>query len=92
LQIVGAAARSVDVPVAVVVGSGEAVGVSEAERPIVVAVGVGKLWGNVGGICVGVAGGGRVSARDKNTPPITRITEKMATITPAPSCRKNCIL
>jgi hypothetical protein len=76
---------SAAVAVPVIVGSAEAVGVSVSGKLMVVAVGVGKLCGNVGGICVGVAGGGRVSARDKKMPPITRITEKIATITPPPS-------
>jgi hypothetical protein len=50
----------------VAVGDSEiAVCVSVAGKPMVVAVGVGKLSGKVGGIWVGVAGGGRLSARDK---------------------------
>lgn len=59
---------------------------------VVVAVGVGKLNGNVGGIRVGVAGDGRVSARERKMPPMTKITEKIATSTPAPNWRRACII
>src|SRR6185295_13238904 len=57
-----------------------------------VAAGVGKLCGNVGGTCVGVAGAGRFSARERNIPPMTKITEKMAMITPPPNWRQACII
>lgn len=59
---------------------------------VAVAVGVGKLRGKVGGICVGVAGEGRFSARERKIPPMTKITEKIAMITPAPNWRRACIL
>ena len=71
----------------VVVGEGEAVSVVVAvdTSEVTVAVGVGKLRGSVGGICVGVAGEGRVSARERNIPPRTRTTEAIAIKTPTPS-------
>ena len=68
VQVVGAAARTVAVVVPVVVGSAVVVGVSVAGKSMVVGVGVGKLSGNVGGICVGVEAGGRVSASDRRCP------------------------
>src|SRR6476659_5482436 len=57
-----------------------------------VAVGVGKLNGKVGGMSVGVAAGGRVSARERKIPPMTRITETIAMITPTPNWRRACML
>ncbi len=51
---------------------------------MMVAVGVGKLNGNVGGICVGVAGAGNVSASERKIPPITKMTETIAMMTPTP--------
>jgi hypothetical protein len=77
----------------VVVGDGEAVSVVVAvrTREVTVAVGVGKLNGRVGGIWVGVASAGRLSARERKIPPSTRITEAIAIKTPTPSCRKACI-
>ena len=50
-----------------------------------VAVGVGKLNGNVGGICVGVEGGGNVSASASMIPPTTKMTETIAMMTPMPN-------
>jgi hypothetical protein len=80
----------------IAVGGGEAVsvGVSICRVGIwvMVIVGVGKLNGNVGGIWVGVAGGGRVSARERKIPPMTKITEKIAMITPPPNWRKACMI
>jgi hypothetical protein len=68
----------------------EAVGDAEGEAlsmvaMVTVGVGVGKLCGSVGGIWVGVAAEGRLSARDRKMPPITSITETTAMITPAPN-------
>jgi hypothetical protein len=57
-----------------------------------VAVGVGKLSGSVGGIWVGVAAAGKFSARARKIPPITKMTEKMPTITPMPNWRQACML
>jgi len=50
-----------------------------------VIVGVGKLNGNVGGICVGVEGGGNVSASASMIPPTTKMTETIAMMTPMPN-------
>src|SRR5215207_266513 len=66
--------------------------VSVNGKPMVVAVGVGKLSGKVGGISEGVADCGKVSARERKIPPTTRMTEKMAMITPPPNWRQACII
>jgi hypothetical protein len=50
-----------------------------------VIVGVGKLTGSVGGICVGVEGGGNVSASASIIPPTTKMTETIAMMTPMPT-------
>lgn len=55
-------------------------------------VAVGKFSEMVGGMGVGVACDGKVSARASEMPPITRITERRAMMTPLPSCRKGCII
>lgn len=73
-------------------GSTVSVSVSLGRTVTTVAVGVGKLNGKVGGISVGVAGEGRVSARERKIPPMTKITEKIATITPPPNWRQDCII
>jgi hypothetical protein len=73
-------------------GSIVSVGVSLGRTVMIVAVGVGKLSGNVGGMGVGVAGVGKVSARERKIPPMTKITEKIAMITPAPNWRRACII
>jgi hypothetical protein len=52
---------------------------------MIVTVGVGKLDGNVGGMSVGVAAAGRFSANERKIPPMTKITETMAMITPTPN-------
>ncbi len=54
-------------------------------------VAVGKFSEMVGGIGVGVACAGRVSASAREMPPMTSKTDMMAMITPPPSCRKDCI-
>ena len=71
----------------VAVGEGEAVSVVVAVNTseVTVAVGVGKLSGSVGGICVGVAGAGKLSARERKIPPRTKITEAIAIRTATPS-------
>jgi hypothetical protein len=46
----------------------------------------------VGGMVVGVACDGKVSARASEIPPITKITETRAMMTPPPNCRKDCII
>ena len=56
-----------------------------------VGVDVGKMRGRVGGICVGVAGGGRVSASASVMPPITKTTDTRAMMTPPPNWRRDCI-
>jgi hypothetical protein len=56
-----------------------------------VAVGVGRLSGSVGGIWVGVASDGRLSASERKTPPMTRMMEIIAIITPPPNWRRFCI-
>jgi hypothetical protein len=70
--------------VAVTEGDGDAVSM--------VAVGDGRLNGSVGGISVGVAAGGNVSARERKIPPTTRMTEKIAIITPPPNWRRFCMI
>jgi hypothetical protein len=50
-----------------------------------VIVGVGKLCGSVGGICVGVEGAGNDSASASMMPPITKMTETIATMIPMPN-------
>jgi hypothetical protein len=50
-----------------------------------VIVGVGKLTGSVGGICVGVEGGGNVSASASIIPPTTKMTETIAMMIPMPT-------
>ena len=78
---------------AVSVGNVVSVGSSEiAVIAVMVAVGVGKLNGSVGGIFVGVAGGGKLSAKERKTPPKTKITETIAMMTPAPNWRRDCII
>src|SRR5688500_3985499 len=57
-----------------------------------VIVGVGKLCGSVGGICVGVEAGGNDSASESMMPPTTKITEIIATRTPIPNWRSDCII
>jgi hypothetical protein len=69
---------------------GEAVG--EAVWMKIVAVGEGRLNGSVGGIRVGVAGGGKVSASERKMPPTTRMMEKIAMITPPPNWRRFCMI
>jgi len=66
--------------------------VGEGDAVSRVAVGVGRLNGSVGGIRVGVAGEGRVSARERKMPPTTRIMEKIAIITPPPNWRRFCMI
>jgi hypothetical protein len=70
----------------------EAVGEGDADAVSVVAVGDGRLNGSVGGIRVGVAAGGNVSARERKIPPTTRMTEKIAIITPPPNWRRFCMI
>lgn len=72
--------------------AGEAVGVGEGDAVSMVAVGDGRLRGSVGGIRVGVAAGGNVSARERKIPPTTRMTEKIAIITPPPNWRRFCMI
>lgn len=78
-------AEGVDVVVCVAVGvslcTSEAVG-----------VGVGKLSGSVGRICVGVEGGGSVSASASMIPPTTKMTETIAMMTPIPNWRSDCMI
>src|ERR1044071_8862441 len=69
----------------------DAVGVSLSEAATV-NVAVGKLNEVVGEIGVGVACGGSVSERASEMPPITKITETRAMMTPPPNCRKFCII
>ena len=85
----------------IVVGKADAisVGVSDTSEAVgdavsteIVAVGEGRLNGNVGGIKVGVAGEGKVSASERKIPPTTRIMEKIAIITPPPNWRRFCML
>jgi hypothetical protein len=71
------------------VGDAISVTVSAVET---VAVGVGRLSGRVGGMRVGVAGEGRLSASERNIPPMTRMMEKIAIITPPPNWRRFCII
>jgi hypothetical protein len=79
--------------VAVSVGMMIWVGISKVKVTVaIVAVGVGKLNGNVGGICVGVAGGGKLSAKERKMPPKTKITETIAMMIPAPSWRRDCMI
>src|SRR5215212_1799503 len=70
---------------------GVAMGVSVI-RGATVNVAVGKFSEMVGGMGVGVACDVNVSARASEMPPITRITERRAMMTPLPSCRKGCII
>src|SRR5215207_4952210 len=58
----------------------------------IVNVAVGKSSDIVGGMVVGVACDGSVSARASEIPPITKITETRAMMTPPPNCRKDCII
>ena len=85
MQEVGGTEVIVGNPDAVSDGTTVAVSVSLGRIVITVAVGVGKLNGNVGGRSVGVADGGSVSARERKIPPMTRITEIIAMITPTPN-------
>jgi hypothetical protein len=73
------------------VGVGEEVAVT-VWMAVCVIVGVGKLRGSVGGIWVGVARDGKFSAMDIKMPPITRPTEKIAIMTPAPNWRRFCMI
>jgi hypothetical protein len=84
---VGATEVAVSVGVVVCVGSSEMVVMA-----VIVAVGVGKLNGSVAGIFVGVAGGGKLSARERKMPPKTKITETIAMMTPAPNWRRDCMI
>jgi hypothetical protein len=59
---------------------------------ITVDVAVGKSNEMVGGMGEGVARDGSVSARAREIPPITKITERRAMMTPPPNCRKDCII
>ena len=70
---------------------GVAVGVSLTDGETVY-VAVGNINEIVGGIGVGVACEGRFSERASEIPPITRITEMRAMMTPLPNCRKFCII
>ncbi|HET8562609.1 MAG TPA: hypothetical protein VFM35_01930 [Candidatus Binatia bacterium] len=72
--------------VSVIVGDGDGDAVS------IVAVGEGRLKGSVGGMRVGVAGEGKVSASERKIPPTTRMIEKIAIITPAPNWRRFCMI
>ena len=67
-------------------------GVGEGDAVSMVAVGEGRLNGRVGGIRVGVAAGGNVSARERKIHPTTRMTEKIAIITPPPNWRRFCMI
>lgn len=58
----------------------------------IVNVAVGKSSESVGAMADGVACAGNVSARASEMPPITRITETRAIMTPPPNCRKDCII
>ena len=75
-------AKAVSVGIAVNVAVVVSVSANESEG---VNVAVGKLSEIVGGIGVGVAWGGIVSARAREMPPITSNTEMMAMITPPPN-------
>ena len=96
VQVVGSNANvAVDGTVAVSVAVMVVVGVSLASVGVSITspdVGVGKLSGRVGGICVGAAEVGRVSASASEMPPSTRMTETMAIMTPPPNWRKACIM
>jgi hypothetical protein len=70
----------------------EAVGEGDADAVSMVAVGDGRLNGSVGGMRLGVAAGGSVSARERKIPPTTRMTEKIAIITPPPNWRRFCMI
>jgi hypothetical protein len=69
-----------------------AVGEGDGDAVSMVAVGDGRLNGSVGGIRLGVAAGGSVSARERKIPPTTRMTEKIAIITPPPNWRRFCMI
>jgi hypothetical protein len=69
-----------------------AVGEGDADAVSRVAVGDGRLNGSVGGTRLGVAAWGNVSARERKMPPTTRMTEKIAIITPPPNWRRFCII
>lgn len=76
-----------------IVGEGDAVSVTAVvcSAGACVNVGVGKLSGSVGGICVGVAEVGKVSASERKIPPRTNTTETIAMMTPPPNWRRACM-
>ncbi len=83
--------KSVSVALGVMICVNDAVGVS-LRGAETVNVAVGKLKETVGEIGVGVACDGSDSDRASEIPPITKITETRAMMTPPPNCRKFCII
>jgi hypothetical protein len=81
--------------VSVAEGRGVMLGVVVGDADITaepVKVAVGKSREIVGGMGVGDACGGRVSAKASEMPPITNNMEMRAMRTPPPNCRKDCII